>query len=131
VLAPSTFHRLREATGCATVIAVNHILPGLRYRICIYPTDLPGGLPGAAQALFDRITGLGTAFPRQYNWMNLAIRHRETNTIARLGFVPGDEHVLEREAEPGDDDPSLVRDLASLPAPGRARSRPDCRPSGG
>ena len=121
VLAPSTFHRLREATGCAAMIAVNHVLPGLRYRICLSRVELPGDAREAAQALFDRITDLGKASPGQYNWMNLAIRHRETNTIARLGFVPGDEHVLEREALPGDDDPSRIRDLASLPAPGRVK----------
>ncbi|MDM7993299.1 MAG: hypothetical protein QUS11_08295 [Candidatus Fermentibacter sp.] len=130
VLAPSTFHRLREATGCAVVIAVNHILPGLRYRICISRLDLPGDLRLASQVLFDRISDLGTAFPRQYNWMNLAIRHRETNTIARLGFVPGDERVLEMEAVPGDDDPSSIRDLASLPAPGREKRGRACPTSG-
>lgn len=119
VLAPSTFHRLREATGCATVLAVNHILPGLRYRICLSPIDLPEGLPQAAQALFDRITGVGRTFPRQYNWMNLAIRHRETNTAARIGYVPADERVLERESVPGDDDPSRITDPAALPPPGR------------
>lgn len=128
VLAPTTFHRLGEATGCAMMIAVNHILTGLRYRISLSRLDLPVNPSQASQALFDRITGLGTAFPRQYNWMNLAIRHRETNTIARLGFVPGDERVLEREAVPGDDDPCRVRDLASLPAPGRRKRGMECPP---
>lgn len=115
VLAPATFHRLREATGCALMLAFNHALPGLRYRICLEPLELPADRDEAASALFDRITALGLEFPDQYNWMNLAIRHRETNTAARLGFIPGDERVLERAAIRSDDDPRRICGLQSLP----------------
>lgn len=119
VLAPATFHRLREVTDCALLLAVNHALPGFRYRISLERLRLPGGVEASAQSLFDRITLLGMDTPGQYNWMNLAIRHRETNTIARLGSIPADEHLLEREAVPEDDDPGLVRDAGSLPRSGR------------
>ncbi len=33
--------------------------------------------------------------PGQYDWDNLLIRHRESNTIARLGRIPENEVELE------------------------------------
>jgi hypothetical protein len=111
------------------MMAVNHALPGFRYRIRLEPLDLPEGREAAARELFDRITALGRAAPDQYNWMNLAIRHRETNTIARLGFIPEDEHLLEERAIREDDDPFSVRGMDALPA-SRAMERAAPRRSG-
>jgi len=122
VLAPATFHRLREATGCALMLAYNHALPGLTYRICLEPLELPGDRNESISVLFDRITALGREFPDQYNWMNLAIRHRETNTAVRLGFIPADERILEKASIRGDGDPRRICGPTSLPRSRRMES---------
>lgn len=118
VLAPATPFRLRSATGCDIFLAVNHALAGMAYRIELTRLDLPVEPGEAARELFRLIDALGRGSPGQYNWMNLAIRHRETNTIARLGRVPSDERELESAALPSDGDPSSV-----LPGPPPSVSR--------
>lgn len=126
VLASATPFRLAAATGCATLIALNHVLPGLRYRIELLPFRVSGDPFSDAGLLFDELTALGKLHPRQYNWMNLAIRHRETNTMLRLGRIPADERDLEALAVPEDEDPGRIGDLAalaSLTGSGRASSR--------
>jgi Kdo2-lipid IVA lauroyltransferase/acyltransferase len=115
VLASSTAFRLAIATGAALVIALTHALPGLRYLIELRRFDPDPGSPAAPQDMFDAFTGIGREYPMQYNWMNLAIRHRETNTIARLGAIPADEHDLEREAREEDNLPSRIRRVEDLP----------------
>lgn len=115
VLASATASRLARATGAATVIALNHALPGLRYLIELRRFESAAGSTSATQDMFDAFTGIGREYPLQYNWMNLAIRHRETNTIARLGAIPVDEHDLERDALEDDNLPSKIRRMAELP----------------
>lgn len=119
VLASATAFRLSDATGCSMLIALNHVLPGLRYRIELLPFSRTGNAEADAQALFDEISTLGRLFPIQYNWMNLAIRHRETNTILRLGRIPSDERELEALALPEDGDPRRISDLGALAAVSR------------
>jgi lauroyl/myristoyl acyltransferase len=114
VLASSTPVRLASSTGCSMVIACNRTLPGMRYEIT-FADFLPSSLDarGTSQ-LFDRYGDLAREFPEQYSWMNLVIRHRETNTIARLGQIPADETVLERAAQHSDWDPGVIQDPQSL-----------------
>ncbi len=116
VLVSSTPFRLMRATGCSLVIGVNHVLEGLRYRL-----DFSDFLPGedastAPQALFDRIVDLGITIPGQYNWMNLTIRHRESNTIARTGTIPVEEEELERIAIPEDSSPARIHSIEEIRA---------------
>lgn len=115
VLGSSTPLRLARATGCRMLIALDWALPGLRYRIEFRPFEATGDAPMDEQRLFDELTRIGREAPGQYNWMNLSIRHRETNTIARLGHIPRDERELEAASVPSDSDPGLVSPADSLP----------------
>lgn len=119
VLASSTPARIARSTGCRLVVASNRVLPGMRYSIDLREFR-PERLDAAGTGrLFSLYRELGEKYPEQYNWMNLVIRHRETNTIARLGYIPQDESVLEAEADPSDWDPRLVQDrytLSSIPS---------------
>ncbi len=114
VLASSTPVRIARSTGCRLVVASNRVLPGLRYSIDFQefgPDSLDARGTGQLFSLYRR---LGEEYPEQYNWMNLVIRHRESNTIARLGYIPQDESTLEKEAAPSDWDPRLVQDPYTL-----------------
>ena len=114
VLASSTPMRVAASTGCSLVIGYNRALPNMRYEIS-FEDFMPASLDamGTAQ-LFERFGSLAGEFPEQYSWMNLAIRHRETNTIARLGRIPADETILEREAVERDWEPDVVADPQSI-----------------
>lgn len=114
VLASSTPVRIARSTGCRMVTASNMALPGMRYGMA-FEEFSPGSLdPSGTAELFVRYEDLARRFPQQYNWMNLVIRHRETNTIARTGSIPADEEELERAAIPDDLDPFRVAGPQSL-----------------
>jgi lauroyl/myristoyl acyltransferase len=120
VLASSTPIRLAASTGCALVIGCNHALPGGRYRVELTRFS-PGSLDREGTAnLFEKLQQLGKDYPEQYNWMNLVIRHRETNTIARLGCIPSGEHEVEEAAMPEDLLPENIRDYSEVSVIGRA-----------
>ncbi len=127
VLVPSTPSRLRKATGCRLIIGLNHALRGLRYRIEFQAFESDSDEPGISQELFDRIEEIARTSPDQYNWMNLTIRHRESNTAARTGFLPKDESELEKAAIPEDSSPGLVRSLPEIQAALRGSSRSPVR----
>ena len=57
---------------------------------------------------------LGKDHPDQYNWMNLVIRHRETNTMARLGGIPRDEKEVEALAIEADWDSENICDFQTV-----------------
>ena len=46
--------------------------------------------------------------------MNLVIRHRETNTIARLGNIPKEESVVERAAVHADWSPANIQSFQTV-----------------
>jgi KDO2-lipid IV(A) lauroyltransferase len=121
-LVPSTPSRLKKATGCRLIIGFNHALRGLRYRIEFQSFESERDEPGFSQELFDRIEEIAGDFPDQYNWMTLTIRHRESNTIARTGFVPVDEAELEAHAITEDSSPGVVRSLPEILAALRGAS---------
>jgi len=112
VLASSTPMRLAGSTGCAVVTACNHALPGARYRIVLRRFRPESTGPEGTGEMFAGFQRLGEDFPEQYNWMNLVIRHRETNTIARLGRIPADEREVEAAAIREDWDPAVVSDYS-------------------
>ena len=114
VLASSTPLRLAKSTGCKLLIACNHALPGVRYRITFQCFDPEHFDSRGTADLFSRFEILGKDNPDQYNWMNLVIRHRETNTMARLGGIPREEKDVESLAIESDWDPYNIRDFHSV-----------------
>jgi KDO2-lipid IV(A) lauroyltransferase len=114
VLASSTPVRIAASTGCSLVVAYNRSLPDMRYEISFEDFHPSGMDARGTSELFSRYNQLAREFPEQYSWMNLVIRHRETNTIARLGAIPSDETLLEKEAVYRDWDPLVVQDPGSI-----------------
>ncbi len=115
VLASSTPVRVAKTTDCALVVAFNHALPGFRHHI-EFKSFEPGSMDEKGTAeLFNLLEGIGRKHPAQYNWMNLVIRHRETNTITRLGNIPLTENVLEEKAMEPDFNPENIQDIMNLP----------------
>lgn len=115
VLASSTPYRLGRSTGCRMLIACNRILPGMRYRIELEPFEPESDGTDFTQRLYNRFEEKAFELPGQYDWMLLLIRHRESNTIARLGYIPRDERELEILALPEDSDPSIIFDISRMP----------------
>ncbi|MCD4847553.1 MAG: lysophospholipid acyltransferase family protein [Candidatus Aegiribacteria sp.] len=114
VLASSTPLRLAETTGCKLLVACNYALPGVRYRI-VFQSFYPEHFDSRGTAdLFRMFEILGKDHPDQYNWMNLVIRHRETNTMARLGGIPREEKKVESLAIESDWDPENICDFQSV-----------------
>ncbi|OPL18335.1 MAG: hypothetical protein AVO35_05680 [Candidatus Aegiribacteria sp. MLS_C] len=113
-LASSTPLRLAASTGCAIVLGCNHALYGSRYRLEFLRFRPEESGPAGTAEMFTRFEDLGRTWPDQYNWMNLVIRHRETNTLARLGRIPRGEREVEEAAIPEDWNPNLIRNLEEV-----------------
>lgn len=109
LLASSTPVRLAKSTGCRLLIAYNRVMPGQKYRITFHRFDPDNLDVRGTGELFGKFESIARQYPEQYSWMNLVIRHRETNTIARLGKIPKEESVVEAAAVPADWDPANVR----------------------
>lgn len=123
VLVSSSPVRIAALSGCRLMTAFNRALPGMRYHLSLEGFD-PGRLDESGTArLVERFERMALLYPEQYNWMNLVIRHRETNTISRLGGIPRDESVLEAEAVPSDWDPANVRPFQSVSSIGEMEAR--------
>lgn len=113
-LVPVTPWKLAARTGCAVLFGCCYVLPGMRFRIVLEPMDLPDNPSGFTTTVMRRVERCGLEHPGQYDWKNLVIRHRESNTMARIGMIPPDEETLERLAVPRDEDPSGIPDLDLL-----------------
>jgi lauroyl/myristoyl acyltransferase len=114
ILASSTPIRVARSTGCRMLVAYNRSLPGMKYCISFQRFD-PENLDfRGTRQLFAAYESIAGMYPEQYNWMTLVIRHRETNTIARLGYIPKEESVLEAEAVHEDWDPLNIQDFQSV-----------------
>lgn len=120
-LVPSTPWKLWRRTGCTVLFGVCFVLPGMRFRIEVEPLDPPEDCREFTEKVMKRVEKAGLEHPEQYDWKNLVIRHRESNTIARLGGIPADEQVLERAAVPEDEDPGKVPSLPRLMSLGKCR----------
>ncbi len=114
VLVSTVPKRLRDRTGCRVFLGWNTILPGMRYQVDLESFDPAAGGNGFNSRLFTRIEAGARRRPRQYDWMNLVIRHRETNTMVRLGGVPRSERTLEDRAIEADWDPERVAGLEEV-----------------
>lgn len=114
VLASSTPVRLAKSTGCRLLIAYNRVRPGMKYHIAFQRFDPESLDLNATEQLFSNYEAIAKQYPEQYNWMNLVIRHRETNTIARLGSIPMEESVVEATAVHADWDPTNIKDFQTV-----------------
>ena len=114
VLASSTPVRLAKSTGCRLLIAYNRALPGMKYKIAFHRFDPESLDVSGTGQLFREFEAIAKQYPEQYNWMNLVIRHRETNTIMRLGSIPPEESVVETAAIRTDWDPANIMDFQTV-----------------
>lgn len=78
------------------------------------PIDPPEDRIAFPEVVGEATEKLASRYPSQYEWKNLLIRHRESNTIARMGKIPTDEYELEQLAEYTDADPSRVLTLEGI-----------------
>lgn len=108
ILVPSAPWKLRRRTGCEVILASAAQMPDLAWKISFRKLDLPEGRTEFAYAVNIATEELAKSNPKQYEWKNLAIRHRETNTIIRTGGIPADERHLEEAAIPADSDPNSI-----------------------
>lgn len=113
-LVPSTPWKLSNRTGCRTIFGMCFVLPGMRFRIEFEPMELPDDMEWFTELVMRRVERCGLEHPEQYDWKNLVIRHRESNTILRTGGIPRHEEELERLAVPRDEDPENIPELGKL-----------------
>jgi len=114
VLTSSTPVRIAKSTGCRLLIAYNRILPGQRSHISFQRFNPKNLDRRGTEMLFREYEAIARRYPEQYNWMNLVIRHRETNTIARLGSIPKEESAVERSAIREDWNPGNIQTLQAV-----------------
>ncbi len=115
VLVPSAPWKLWKRTGCRIILASCSHSPDMGFSLRFTPVDPPEDQIAFAEVIGQATEKLASENPSQYEWKNLLIRHRETNTIARIGRIPVDEHKLEQLAEYADADPSRVLTLEGIP----------------
>ncbi len=118
-LIPATPWKLLQRTGCRVLFGLCFVLPGMRFRIELEDMETSGDLEEFTGRVMARVERAGLEHPEQYDWRNLLIRHRESNTVARVGGIPHDEETLEKLAVPEDENPGNVPDLAFLKTLGR------------
>ena len=114
VLVPSAPWKLWKRTGCQIILASCSQTPGMGFSLRFTPIDPPEDRIAFSEVIGKATEKLASKYPSQYEWKNLLIRHRETNTIARIGRIPSDERELEQLAEYADADPSRVLPLEEI-----------------
>lgn len=117
VLVPSAPWKMRRRTGCSVLFAHCAHTPGMGFCLNFTEPDLPGEKAAFAGAIGDAVERLARKMPAQYEWKNLAIRHRETGTIIRTGTIPSDERDLEMMAIPDDGDPLIIHQAGACSGP--------------
>ncbi len=114
VLVPSAPWKLWKRTGCTVLLASCAHTSDMGFSLKFSPVNTPADQKGFAEATGDVTEKLARVFPLQYEWKNLLIRHRETNTIARIKRIPVNERELEQLAVYEDADPSRVLTLEGI-----------------
>jgi KDO2-lipid IV(A) lauroyltransferase len=117
VLVPSAPWKIRRRTGCAVLFARCAHTPGMGFSLNFAEPDLPEDKTGFALKAGDEAEKMARELPAQYEWKNLAIRHRETGTIIRTGIIPSDERELEMMAIPEDSDPGIIHQAEACSEP--------------
>ncbi len=114
VLVPSAPWKLWKRTDCTILVASCEQTSGMGFSIRFTPVDPPDDQNKFADVIAKITEKLAKEFPSQYEWKNLLIRHRESNTIARIGRIPTDEYELEQLAKYEDANPSKVLTLKGI-----------------
>ncbi len=117
VLVPSAPWKLWRRTGCIVLFAWCTQVPGMGWEIGFRELETPADPVKFAGVFTAAAEDLARTCPGQYEWKNLAIRHRETNAIARTGRIPRSEEELEGLAVPQDSDPGRIAPEAALRGP--------------
>lgn len=115
VLVPSAPWKLWKRTGCSVLQASCSHTPGMGWEISLRNLSTPADRKEFAAAAGAAAEELARSNPGQYEWKNLAIRHRESNTIARIGRIPVDERELEQAALPEDGNPETIHLETAFP----------------
>lgn len=114
VLVPSAPWKLRRRTGCKIVIASCEQTEDMGFNLSFTVVDPPADEIGFARTIAIETEKLAFQHPSQYEWKNLLIRHRESNTIARIRRIPENERELEKLAEYEDANPSKVLPMEGI-----------------
>ncbi|MBD3370630.1 hypothetical protein GF402_09735 [Candidatus Fermentibacteria bacterium] len=114
ILTSSTPYRLHKRTGCSLLVGTNTQLPRMRYQIELERLEQPEDSRHLNRLTAEIAESKAREQPQQYEWLHLVIRHRETNTIRRLGYVPRREQVLEAEAIPEDSSPGNIASMEEV-----------------
>ncbi len=114
VLVPSAPWKLWKRTGCSVLLASCVQTPDMGFSLRFTPAETADDKTDFACATAEATEKLAREFPNQYEWKTLLIRHRETNTIARIGRIPVNERELEQLAVHEDADPSRVLPLKGV-----------------
>ncbi len=117
VLVPSAPWKLWKRTGCSVLFAWCTQIQGMGWEIGFRELETPGDPVEFAGVFTAAAEDLARTNPGQYEWKNLAIRHRETNAIVRTGRIPRSEDELESLAVPRDSDPGRIAPEAALRGP--------------
>lgn len=117
VLVPSAPWKLWRRTGCDVLAAHCTHTPGMGWEINFRKLETPGDRRAFAAVSGTAAEETARLHPGQYEWKNLAIRHRETNTIVRTGSIPAEERELEEAALPEDSDPAVIHPEAACSGP--------------
>lgn len=108
VLVPSAPWKLWKRTNCKVLLGSCRQTSKMGF--CLQFTEItpPSSKEDFAQTIAIETEKLASSYPDQYEWKNLLIRHRETNTIKRIGKIPVNERELEKLAIYEDADPALI-----------------------
>ncbi len=113
VLVPSSPWKLWKRTECHIILASCEQTPDMGFHIQFNKITPPASKEDFAEAIGKATEQLAFQNPSQYEWKNLLIRHRETNTMKRINRIPSDELVLEQSAIYEDSDPTRILSLES------------------
>jgi len=108
VLVPSAPWKLWRRTGCVVLGAYCTQTADMGWELSFRMLDTPDDRREFAYVAGTAAEEAARLSPGQYEWKNLAIRHRETNTIIRTGVIPVNESELEKAAIPEDSDPMII-----------------------
>ncbi len=117
VLVPSAPWKLWRRTGCEVLAAHCTHTREMGWEINFRKLETPEDRRDFAQVSGAAAEETARQHPGQYEWKNLAIRHRETNTMVRTGIIPVEERELEEAALPEDSDPEIIHPEAACSGP--------------
>lgn len=111
VLVPSAPWKLWKRTNCNVLLGSCRQTKEMGFCLQFTKITPAENKEVFAQTIAEETEKLAGSFPEQYEWKNLLIRHRETNTIKRIGKIPVNESELEKLALFEDADPSLINTI--------------------